>query len=129
MDRLAHIHQYIVKYGDLLIDRATDRQRYATHQGNAARRINMARAVAQRTHTLEEWMAVREFYGNKCLACHRRGKITKDHVVQVSKGGSDGADNLQPLCKSCNCAKADVDYRWDSGEWAGVVAMASIVGE
>lgn len=53
-------------------------------------------------------------YGWHCLACgDRPAKLTIDHVVPVSRGGSSLIDNLQPLCLSCNVAKGtnDVDYR------------------
>jgi 5-methylcytosine-specific restriction endonuclease McrA len=129
MDRLAHVHAYLAVCGQDLIDRSLAKSRYYSSAGNVARRKRMAEAVAKGTHDNQEWAAILRFYGHKCLCCQRRHGITKDHVIQVSKGGSDGADNLQPLCKSCNCAKQDVDYRWDNGEWAGVVALASVVGE
>lgn len=128
-DRLAHVHAFLAERAPLLIERSLAREKWAICQGNRVRRANMLRAAAKGTHSTVEWMAVRSYYGDKCLACHRRGKITKDHVLRVSMGGSDRADNLQPLCKSCNCSKHDVDYRWDHGEWAGVVALATVVGE
>lgn len=67
-----------------------------------------------------------ETYGNRCLACGAEDlsyalngrmeadvMITIDHVIPKSKGGTNDINNLQPLCKPCNNAKADtiVDYR------------------
>ncbi len=54
--------------------------------------------------------------GNKCLKCGETEikKLTIDHVIPLSKGGSKtNLENLQTLCKKCNAEKGDsiADYR------------------
>lgn len=64
--------------------------------------------------TKEEWDAVLDFYGHKCLCCGRDDmKLTIDHVVPIFQGGKHSADNVQPLCGPCNSRKKDkyIDYR------------------
>jgi len=64
--------------------------------------------------TVDEWEAIQEFYGHKCLCCGRDDvKLTIDHVLPISLGGSHTADNIQPLCGPCNSSKRDkhIDYR------------------
>ncbi len=68
--------------------------------------------------TAAEWKALKEHYGNKCLCCGRIDvKLTVDHVIPLSKGGSSDIDNIQPLCVSCNSGKhtKTTDYRPEKG--------------
>ena len=64
--------------------------------------------------TVEEWNAILDFYGHKCLCCGRNDvKLTIDHVIPIIHGGTHTADNVQPLCRSCNSRKSSkhIDYR------------------
>ena len=71
------------------------------------------RAAAPGSFTDEEWRAVREQYGSICLACGQDESLSVDHVVPLSKGGTNYADYLQPLCLPCNLRKGakTIDYR------------------
>ena len=76
------------------------------------------KTAAGGNYTAAEWNSLAEHYGGKCLCCGRTDvKLTADHVVPVSKGGTSNIDNIQPLCKSCNSRKRDktIDYRPSSG--------------
>lgn len=60
------------------------------------------------THTLGEWQNLKAQYNWTCPACHKSEpeiKLTEDHIIPLSKGGSDNIENIQPLCRSCNCKK------------------------
>jgi HNH endonuclease len=48
--------------------------------------------------------------GYRCIRCgtdgtEPRNDLTVDHVVALSRGGDNGFDNLQTLCRSCNASK------------------------
>lgn len=57
------------------------------------------------SHTLQEWEDLKNSYNNCCASCGNMVKLTKDHIIPLSKGGSDYIENIQPLCKNCNSRK------------------------
>lgn len=71
---------------------------------------------AEGCHTKQEWIDLCNKYGNRCLCCGQVKELTEDHVIPISKNGSDHISNIQPLCMSCNQKKRIncTDYR---GEW------------
>ena len=71
-------------------------------------RIKIAREKGR--HTESEWILLQFDYNFSCAICGVKGKDTfeglvKDHIVPVSRGGSDGIENIQPLCNNCNAKK------------------------
>ena len=64
-----------------------------------------AKTQAGGSFTAAEWKTLCKQYNYKCLDCGKRRKLTADHVVPVSKGGTSNIDNIQPLCSPCNSRK------------------------
>lgn len=63
--------------------------------------------------TEQEWLDLCARYDYRCLCCKEQKPLTVDHVMPLSKGGSNDIGNIQPLCGSCNSSKRDrhIDYR------------------
>ena len=78
----------------------------------AKRSERLAEARKRGKHTKEEWEEMKSFF-SRCVKCGSNDDIVKDHIKPIYQGGSDGLDNLQPLCKKCNSSKGPdtTDYR------------------
>jgi len=44
----------------------------------------------------------------KCVKCGSRKNLEYDHIIPVSRGGSNTARNIELLCETCNRAKSDL---------------------
>ncbi len=63
-----------------------------------------------------EWKQILDRYGKRCLCCGKSSaRITIDHIVPIYAGGLNTAENIQPLCQSCNSKKrfCVIDFRPD----------------
>ncbi len=45
--------------------------------------------------------------GGKCAKCGSRERLEYDHIVPISRGGSNTARNIELLCESCNRSKSN----------------------
>lgn len=82
------------------------------------RHERLSRARSKGTHTKDQWDSLVRFCGEKCVKCSSEDALVKDHIVPIYQGGSDGLDNLQPLCRPCNSSKGaeSQDFRPDGWE-------------
>lgn len=68
-----------------------------------ARRARKRQATG--VHTAAQWFARVEFWGWRCRYCRVEldaFSLTKDHMIPLSKGGSEWPSNLVPACQQCN---------------------------
>lgn len=65
---------------------------------------------ADGTFSWAEWEQIVRDFNGKCAHCRKETKLTIDHKIPLSKGGSNFITNIQPLCRSCNSKKKDKIY-------------------
>lgn len=53
----------------------------------------------------QQWKAIMADYGRCCAYCARPGRLTMDHVIPLSNGGTHDIHNVVPACRSCNSSK------------------------
>lgn len=88
---------------------ALRRERERLARGRPTRHAREKAAAAKGTHTIFEWLALCAEFDQRCVRCGDRDPLTKDHILAISKGGSNAIDNIQPLCAPCNSAKGSYD--------------------
>ena len=95
---------------------------WARNNPDSARLVWQRRRARERqlpnTLTSDEWEAIKTTSDNRCLCCGRSDvKLTMDHIIPLSSDGGTTADNIQPLCLSCNSIKhtKTIDYRIKEG--------------
>lgn len=93
---------------------------------NAYRGKLKRRKLVQPNHSFYEWIELLKKHDNKCYYCKTRmtktpgpKQRTRDHIVPVTKGGTDEIANIVPACRSCNSRKGvkDID------QWEGVTVI------
>jgi len=92
------------------------RQRYSRSEGKRANNLDYLRRRRDKNRgefTYEEWQEILNKYDHQCLSCGSTERLEADHIVPLALGGRNEADNIQPLCRTCNASKHTkiIDYR------------------
>ena len=114
----AYMKKYAKKYQQSAKYRAYKKKYQQTAKYRALKAAHYATKKAKRFGAPGIWTGVQflalcKKHGNVCLCCHKKRKLTPDHVVPFCKGGTNRLSNIQPLCWPCNYKKHDktTDYR------------------
>ncbi|MNJ37044.1 HNH endonuclease [compost metagenome] len=100
--------------------RAANQEAISIHK----RKNRAMRAGASGSHTNKDIRFIFDSQKGKCANCHKKlfktgsNKFHIDHIVPLSKGGSDDKCNIQCLCKECNLkkhAKDPLDWARENG--------------
>lgn len=95
-----------VKYQRSFEKRNPDKNKAARNKVNRNRRNLMLAVIGE--HNNGEWETLKAQYNWTCPCCKKFGiKLTEDHIIPLTKGGSDNIENIQPLCQSCNSRKGN----------------------
>lgn len=64
-------------------------------------------AAAPGTHSEADWQRILNRHGGQCAYCHAAPATVREHVVPLSRGGSNYIGNILPACLPCNSSKRD----------------------
>lgn len=78
---------------------------------SSLRRRARKRSVHSVFYTPQELLERFNEFENSCAYCGSTGRLTIDHFIPISRGGSDNLGNIVPACLSCNCSKQDSDAK------------------
>jgi len=67
----------------------------------------LRRGAAGPHHSDSDWQRLLHRYNGKCAYCGERTALHKDHIIPISKGGTDSMGNILPACRECNLSKSD----------------------
>jgi 5-methylcytosine-specific restriction endonuclease McrA len=84
-----------------------DPERYRLLQRATKHRRRARKTGAGGNCTPKQWLAIVARFNGRCAFCGVAGEMTRDHIIPLSRGGSDDPLNIQPLCRPCNTAKGD----------------------
>ena len=119
VERLVQAREYQLAHPE--VHKAANERYEKTENGQQSRHksrkaYRARKFAAPGSHTRAQFLDLVRRFDNFCPACGEQfltGQLEEDHIVPLSRGGSDDISNIQPLCKSCNSRKRDrmMDYR------------------
>jgi 5-methylcytosine-specific restriction endonuclease McrA len=88
--------------------RAADPARYAAY----TLKWRLLKKQAHGSHTQRQIDDLYALSQGQCTVCKRElcGRYHADHILPLTKGGSDDISNIQILCPSCNGKKRNQDF-------------------
>lgn len=85
----------------------------------------MRRGTLGPYHKHGDWLKLLNRFDGKCAYCGENKAEHRDHVIPISRGGTDSIGNILPACRDCNLSKCDKTimewriYRQRKGEQNG----------
>jgi 5-methylcytosine-specific restriction enzyme A len=107
---------------DILSFSDIDLEQSSTFSGyQAAKKFINGVVISRRYVSPKKRMDVFEKYKFKCAYCGATSldgvSLEVDHIIPISRGGSNELENLQILCRPCNSGKSDriINFDRDTG--------------
>lgn len=90
---------------DLMLKAILRRERRQRVNESRSKTVRIRRKQRNEARKLRD--IIYYIYGNLCHYCQTEVAVSIDHVIPLSKGGTNDIWNLRPACFRCNSWKAD----------------------
>jgi hypothetical protein len=97
---LDKVHEYAIAYADGQITSTIAREAFAVFVPK-----NNSPLLERQPISDDVKMFVWKRDGGRCIKCGSQENLEYDHIVPISKGGSNTTRNIQLLCEKCNRSK------------------------
>jgi hypothetical protein len=98
---LKKVHEYAIAYADGQITSTIARDALAVFSSK-----NKSILLERQPISDDIKVFVWQRDGGRCAKCGSQEKLEYDHIIPISKGGSNTARNIQLLCEKCNRSKS-----------------------
>ena len=108
--RTLNLKKYREKINREWVNKNRDRKNFHT------RKRRCFKKQVEGSYTFGEWELLKKQYGYTCPCCGKSEpeiQLTEDHIIPLSRGGSNYLENIQPLCRSCNAKKHTKIIKYD----------------
>ncbi|KKL71154.1 hypothetical protein LCGC14_2097730, partial [marine sediment metagenome] len=103
--RIVHAERYARNRDDIRAKQAVYRREHQEeHQARTTDYQHRQRANGG-SFTLAEWEVKQVMFDFRCAYCGQEAKLTRDHIIPLSEGGTHDYSNIVPACQSCNSRK------------------------
>lgn len=104
--RPSEVGEVVLRIKRLHYQADDDLKRLKQHVANVeAIEVNLRSPKGRRTIPDDVKVLVWSRDGAACVKCGAAKNLHFDHIIPLSKGGGDQAENVQLLCRDCNLAK------------------------
>jgi 5-methylcytosine-specific restriction endonuclease McrA len=97
--------KYILDYSNSRYARIKNDPSFIQKHNHASCNDRARKFGVDGSYTIQEWIDLQNDYGGRCAYCGIKGKIEPDHIVPLSRDGSNSIDNIVPCCERCNDLK------------------------
>ena len=103
----AHVLKYQYEYYQKNKSWMVERQRqYLLKHPEVRARVRGRRRLQEKQNSFVILAKdIRRLMQRPCYGCGSRERLTIDHIIPLSRGGTHGIGNLEVLCHSCNSSK------------------------